>query len=290
MLTAVLAIAVAAAPVYEGITLAAPPFDSLKVPKKEAAYFSEHFTQRLAAKGIQVISPQQITSVKEIGRMRELLGCPESSTQCIIDLGQMLGAQGVLRGTIALFGDTYQVDIKVYQASDGKVLVARSARAKGDEALLRALEELARETASSLQEALGLKPATPPPLTPPPKPEVPVAAIPAAPKGPPPPPPLRGWSVIPAAVVVAAGVGSGIFFLQSQGNRGLLEGGTLRLPDAEAARAAGEQQALIGTGLAAGAGLALAAAGVMFFLPGAEPALTSIQAGPSGLAVTVAWP
>jgi TolB-like protein len=289
---AIVAVAAAPSPVYEGITVVVPPFDSLNVPKKEAAYFSEHFTQRVAAKGIQVISGQQITSVKEIARMRELLGCAESSAACIIDLGQMLGAQGVLRGTIARFGESYQVDVRVYQASDGKVLVARSGRAKGTEALLRALEELSRETADALKAALGPKPPPPPP-PPPPKPEPPVTAKPApAPPPPPPPPPdLRRWSWIPASVGVAAGAGSGVFLFLSSANRGLLEEGQVVFSKAEQARREGEMQAQIAAGLAAGAGAALLTAGAMFLMPGAgASAPVSVQAGPSGVAVRVELP
>ena len=275
----------------EEVTLAAPPFDAQRgMPKKDAAYFSDHFAQRLTAYGIQVINTQQITSVREMDKLRQLAGCPATSADCIIELGHMLGAKGVVRGTIAKLGELIQVDVRVYTASDGKVIAARSAGARSPETLIRALDQLAAETAQAVKDAFGIKP--------PPQQKVTNLPMPPPPKivTPPPPPPKpidwRGLAWIPAAAGVAAGAGGGIFFGMAQGERVKLEQGIPYLdgrdnnPSARQVRENGERYATLGTALAAGAGVALLGAGAMYLF-GAPPSAVSVTPTPSGAKLEV---
>jgi len=272
----------------EDVTLAAPPFDAAqKMPKKDMPYYSEHFAQRLTTHGIQVITTQQITTVREMEKLRQLAGCPATSADCIIELGHMLGAQGVVRGTIAKVGELYQVDVRVYQSSDGKVIAARSASARSSESLIRALDQVAVETAGLVKAAFAppkpveeVKPPPPPPLLAP----APIAA-------PPPPKPidLRGLAWLPGALGVAAGAGSGIFFGLAQGKRTELEGGELVYDSAVTARATGETYARAGTGLAIGAGAALALGGAMYLF-GAPRSSVSVTPAPSGAKLEVRFP
>jgi len=275
----------------QDVSLAAPPFEAHKVPKKDAAYFSEHFAQRLAANGIQVITPQQVTSVREMEKLRQLVGCPETSADCLIELGHMLGAQGVLRGTLGKVGESFLVDVRVYQASDGKVISARSVQAKTTEALVRALDQMATEVAAELKAVLLPKP-PPSPLAEKEKEkerekEKIVIAVP-----PPPPPPRpidwRGMAWIPGAVGLAAGGAGGYFFFDAEAQRAKLNAGDIYLAEAQAARASGERSAVIGTALAVTGGALLVGAGAMFLF-GAPRGPVSVTPTPTGVKMEVTF-
>ena len=278
----------------DDLTLAAPPFDAHKVPRKEAAYFSEHFNQQLAAHGVQVISPQQVTSVREMEKLRQLVGCPETSADCIIELGHVLGAQGVLRGTLGKVGDSFLVDVRVYQASDGKVISAKSATARTGEALVRALDTLAEETAREVKAAF----APPKPKTSPPEEIKTTTVLPLPPPPPPPkpkpkpiPPRPFDWRVlswVPAVAGAAAGGASAYYLADAEGHRATLRGGTQTMEDALRIRTEGERSAAIGTGLAVGAGAALAGAAALFLF--GHPAGVTVTPAPSGVKVEVKLP
>jgi hypothetical protein len=276
------------------VTLAAPRFEVLNLSEKEGAYFSDHFGSRLTAQGVQLISPQQVTSVRELAKVRSLIGCPEVNAECIVELGHLLGAQAVVRGTMGLFGETYQVDVRVYAASDGRAIVSRSARARGPDALLRALEELALETAAAVKRELLPQPPEPPPPPAPPPPratapvEPPIAATPAAP--PASPPDLRLWAAVPAALGVAALGFGGYSFMESYRRWDDLRAGITPRGEVDSASQQGKayQDRAILFGAGGAAALALSA-GLLFLLPSGAPA---VAVGPDRVQVTIGgrWP
>ncbi|HEY8208633.1 MAG TPA: hypothetical protein VIG99_14175 [Myxococcaceae bacterium] len=273
----------------EEVTLAAPPFETHGFSKREkdVAFYSEHFAGRLTANGIQVITTQQISTVREMEKLRQLAGCPATSADCIIEMGHMLGAVGVVRGTLAKVGETFQVDVRVYNSSDGKVIAARSANARTSEALLRALDLLAVETAGLVKAAFGIK--TPEPVKPKPPPVA--DTPPPKPLGPPPPPPmdLRPIAWVPAVAGLVGLAGGGICLGLAQGERAKLEGGNPSLSQAMEIRNRGELLGSIGIGAAAGGGLALLTAGALRLF-GAPGTAVSIAPAPSGVTVEVKLP
>jgi len=295
--TLTLALALLAAPPAapdkppEDVTLAAPPFETHGFSKKDkdVSFYSEHFAARLSANGLQVITPQQISSVKEMDKLRQLAGCPATSADCIIELGHMLGAQGVMRGTLAKVGETFQVDVRVYQASDGKVLAARSVSARSNEGLVRALDQLAVELSAQVKKAFGVAPPEPPPD----QKKVVAPLTPVAPAAPPPPPPLnlRAVAWAPAAGGLAVGVtGAGLLVLAQFARMDLI-GGEPRHDPALEIRQRGELFMGLGTGLAVAGGVGLAMAGG-FYLFGAPKTTTAVTVspGPAGVMLEVKLP
>ncbi|HYV48889.1 MAG TPA: hypothetical protein VFA20_28715 [Myxococcaceae bacterium] len=279
----------------EDVTLAAPPFETHGFSKKDkdVSFYSEHFASRLSANGVQVITPQQIASVKEMDKLRQLAGCPATSADCIIELGHMLGAQGVVRGTLAKVGDLFQVDVRVYNSSDGKVVVARSVSTRSNEGLVRALDLLAVEIAAQVKKGFGVAEPPPPPdggkktvtLTPPPPP------VPVAPPPPPPPLDLRTVAWAPALGGVVAGVAGGGLLVLSQLARSDLAGGGPTYDKAVALRQRGELMGDIGTGLviAGAAGLAVGG-GLRFFGAPKSPATVKVSPTPGGATLEVKFP
>ena len=269
----------------EDVTLAAPPFEAAqKMPKKDVTYFSDHFAQRLTANGVQVITTEKITSVREMEKLRQLAGCPATSADCIIELGHMLGAVGVLRGTIAKVGELYQVDVRVYQSSDGKVIAARSASARSSEGLVRALDQLATETAAAVKAAFApAKPQEKPLLMPPPPPLVqPVAPAPR-------PLDLRTSAWIPATAGIVAGVGSVGCFGVSQYMRYLIATGEpASLDDANGLADQGKILGWVGTGLGAAAVVA-GGTWALFAFTGPKSSVT-VTPAPAGVKVEVKFP
>lgn len=277
----------------EDLTLAAPPFETHGFSKKDkdVSFYSEHFASRLSANGLQVITPQQISSVKEMDKLRQLAGCPATSADCIIELGHMLGAQGVVRGTLAKVGEIFQVDVRVYQASDGKVVAARSVSARSNEGLIRALDQLALEISTQVKKAFGVvTPVEPPP---PPPPDDRNKKVVLAPPAPPPPPPLnlRAVAWAPAATGLAVGVIGGGLLVLAQFDRMQLLNGTPTLNDAQNIKTRGELLASTGTGLAVAGGVGLAIAGG-FYLFGAPKTTTAVTVspGPAGAMLEVRFP
>jgi len=283
----------AAAP--EDLTLAAPPFETHGFSKKDkdVSFYSEHFASRLSANGLQVITPQQIASVKEMDKLRQLAGCSATSPDCIIELGHMLGAQGVVRGTLAKVGDLFQVDVRVYNSSDGKVVTARSVSARSNEGLVRALDLLAVEIAAQVKKGFGV-------VEPPKQPTgdtnpktVTLTPPPPAPVAPPPPPPLdlRTVAWAPAAGGLVVGLAGGGLLVLSQLARTELAGGGPHYNDAVALRQRGELMGDIGTGLviAGGAGL-LVGGGLRFFGAPRPPAAVKVSPTPGGAMLEVTFP
>jgi TolB-like protein len=262
----------------EEVTLAAPPFETHGFAKNvDVSFYSEHFASRLSANGLQVITPQQVTTVKEMDKLRELTGCAATSADCIIELGRLLGAQGVMRGTLAKVGETLQVDVRVYQASDGKVLSSRSVSTKSNETLVRALDLMAVEIATQVKAAFGIKTVEAP-----------------RPKRPPPPPPgpdLRAVAWAPSAGGLVAGVGGAALLVLAQGARSQLKTGTPTFTQAQEIRKRGEMEASFGTGLVVAGGVGMVTAGVfaLFFGPSDNTAV-SVSPGPAGVTLEVKLP
>ena len=270
----------------EDVTLAAPPFEAAqKMPKKDVTYFSDHFAQRLTANGVQVITTEKITSVREMEKLRQLAGCPATSADCIIELGHMLGAVGVLRGTIAKVGELYQVDVRVYQSSDGKVIAARSASARSSEGLVRALDQLATETAAAVKATFApAKPQEKPPLLMPPPPPL-VQKSPAAPR----PLDLRAAAWIPATAGIVAGVGSlGCFGVSQYMRHQIATGEPNNIDDANRLADQGQILGWVGTGLAAAAGIA-GGTWALFAFTGPRSSVT-VTPAPAGVKVEVKFP
>lgn len=140
-------------------TLAAPPWTAVEVSAEKAQFFSMHLASALRDRGLSVITSQDIAMLLGVERQKQLLGCGEEATNCMVELGSALGAQLVVTGTIAKLESTYQVKLRVLQSGDGKVVAQEGAKAGSQEGLLSSLDD----AAASLARQLGVKEKVPPP-------------------------------------------------------------------------------------------------------------------------------
>src|SRR4051812_29987801 len=100
MLSALVVLAAAvgtAAPV----TLAAPALANAGLPPDKMEFFTERIAQALAVPGLKVITARDIATVLGLERQKQLLGCASDGNSCIGELGNALGAKGILNGSLA---------------------------------------------------------------------------------------------------------------------------------------------------------------------------------------------
>ena len=106
------------------LKIASPGLSGVKVGDKEAVFFSEHLAQQLAAAGAKVTSDREISAVLGLERKRQLMGCPEGSTQCMTELAGALGVDALVVGDIAKLQSSYQVNVKLISVKNTELLAA----------------------------------------------------------------------------------------------------------------------------------------------------------------------
>jgi hypothetical protein len=229
--------------------LAAPPWMTADVSAEKAQFFARHLASALRDKGLSVITEQDISTVLGVERQKQLLGCGEDTSSCLVELGSALGAELILTGSIAKLESTWQVNLRVLRAGDGKVAATQLAKATSQEQLLEALDG----AAAALALELGVKP---------------------------PPPSARSLAWIPAVAAGGFAIAGGLFYGLALGRSAELD---RRLGEATpgVARAdfdpivrAGQTFELLGW---AGGVLALASgttALIMFFVGAPAPAVS----------------
>lgn len=127
------------------VKLAAPGLSAVNVSPEVGAFFSEHLVQQLALRGLRVVSASEIGAILGLERQKQLLGCSEQSSSCMAELGNALGVDGLVIGSVGRFEGTYQLNVKVLSSTDARTLALYSAQAQGDK---RVLEELNRAALS----------------------------------------------------------------------------------------------------------------------------------------------
>ncbi len=280
MLALSLALLVAASPPAPAqprqLKIASPGLSGVRLSDKEAQFFSEHLAQQLAAAGAKVTSDREISAVLGLERKRQLLGCSESSSQCMTELAGALGVDALVVGDVARLQQRYQVNVKLLSVDSASLLAAESERADTDEQLVDALSaiagRLARKGAERLSRSL-----------------VPEGRVGTGHSGGPPILPI----VLAGGGVLAAGFGGYAFTQASARYEQLLgttdTGAALRLRDEGVFWRTGTQ---VGLGIGAAA---LVGAAVAFFLGGAPASpdvAVSVSTSPhgGGLALTWSWP
>lgn len=131
--------------------LAAPSWTAVEVSPEKAQFFALHLSSALRDRGLSVINSADIATLLGVERQKQLLGCGEDSSNCMVELASALGAQLVLSGSIAKLETTYRVNLRVLQSSDGKVVAQQAVRADSQEQLLAALDDAAASLAAQLQ-------------------------------------------------------------------------------------------------------------------------------------------
>ncbi|MHB8874287.1 MAG: hypothetical protein ACYC8T_11420 [Myxococcaceae bacterium] len=288
MLSLTLLTLLAAPPDRAQLRLASPGLSYVQVENKVGDFFNEYFSQQLVLQGVRVTTKNEVGALLGFERQKQLLGCSENSSACLAEMAGALGVDGLITGSLAKFGSSFAMNLKIVWARDGQVIGAYATRVKGDEALLDWLTD----TAKAFAKEHGKRP--PAPADAPRKDPAPtVAAVNPTPQTDSPSgiveTPGGGRSktwVIPAViggVFVVAGVGG--LAVGGQKASDLLNTAGLGRPQVEEqAGAAATFQTAGAVGLGVGVA-ALGAAGALFVLGGTEAPPVAIVAQPGGGAV-----
>lgn len=130
--------------------LAATRVNLLGLPAERADFYTDHFADRLAERGISVITPREIASLIGLERQKALLGCASDSPSCMAEIANALGVDGLVLGDIAKVGDRFQVNLKIINAVDGRRLATHSESVAGEAQVLEALDRGALELSRSV--------------------------------------------------------------------------------------------------------------------------------------------
>lgn len=150
-----------AAPADQPVKLAALVFQGANVEKTALAFFTEHYGQQMVMAGVQVVTPEQIAALVGFERQKELMGCGEESASCLAELGNALGVDGLVTGSVGKFGGSYQLNLRVLSASTGQPLAVASSRVGSETGVLDELTRLAQAQARDLQRQLHRKAVAP---------------------------------------------------------------------------------------------------------------------------------
>jgi hypothetical protein len=269
--------------------LASPGLLGLNLDEKSTTYYSEQFAQQLAVRGMQVISQREIATLLGIERQKQLLGCGDDSASCLAELGNALGADATISGSLGKFGTSYQLDLKILSSRDGTSWAVHSARVEGEVALLEELKRAARAISPKIYGKLGRTP--------------PAEAAPEVVRSGPEPSSGGGgglrWPTYALGGVGVAGLAVGTVFLIQAGDSSRrvregvdVEGAPITFWTAQGVAQEGDsQQTVARIGLAAG-GAALATAVVLGVLDlSRAPAVSAwVAPGAGGIAVAGSIP
>ncbi len=201
---------------------------------------------------IRVVTPRDIAALLGLERQKELLGCSDSG-ECLAELGNALGVQGVLLGDVLHLGKKIQVNARIIDPVGGRPLATSAVTVDAEEQLLEALTRVGLDLRRQFYVARGLVP--PPELVAQPAPEASGGT--------------RRFFPIPAALAGAFAIGGGVLLGLSEGSyRQLTAGMPNSLTGERAVAVANEGKAfqLVGTLLLGLAGISLVVAvGLLLF-------------------------
>ena len=132
------------------LKVAVPDFSVISVDKESAAFFMDRFANRLRARGLAVTTPAEIESVLGLERQKALLGCAESSSSCQAEIAAALGADAIIRGSIARFGQRFELALTLIDPANAGVMASVSTSANDEGKVLEALDTAADELAGKL--------------------------------------------------------------------------------------------------------------------------------------------
>jgi hypothetical protein len=152
MLAVVFTAALSAAPVR----LAAPGFQTVSLRNELSLFLANDFANRMREQGIEVETEKDIALMIGIERQKELAGCSEGN--CLAELADALGVDGVITGSVGKFGDTYRVLLNVVSAQNAHPLASYSKTVSSQKQVFEALAEAAELLAPQIYTALHREP------------------------------------------------------------------------------------------------------------------------------------
>lgn len=125
-------------------TVAVLDFEGQGMPVSETLTLSERFRTEIANTGaVRLIERKLLEKIMEEQGLQQS-GC--TTTECAAEVGQLLGAQFMINGSIGLIGNTYTIDVKMISVETGAAVSSRSVSYRGEvDGLLTEMEILAWE-------------------------------------------------------------------------------------------------------------------------------------------------
>jgi hypothetical protein len=262
----------------EAVKLAVSGISVVGLPAKFGEFYAENAAQELGGWGMRVTTPREVASLLGLERQKQLLGCAEDASNCIAELANALGVDGLLLGDIGKFGNTYQVNLKVIAAANGRVLAAYSERVTSEEMLLdvfsRAAERIAKDVAAATGRPEPKRTSAPVTIS---RSEAPVTKS----------TPMRKYSWIPGVVAVGGGVAGALMWSSSRSALNeLSQGSDITMARAAELRDSGARSQTLAMVAFGASAVALAGAATMFFWSeDATPPSAVVGVSPSGIAV-----
>lgn len=136
--------------------LAAPGLTSAPEERQLAAFANERLAEELEARGVTVTTAAQVAAILSVERQRQLLGCSDTSEECLAELSNALGARHLLVGRLTRIGGALEVDLKVVSAASGKRVTGTAFRVVHEVDLPRALQKAAAAIAKDLVVPVSL--------------------------------------------------------------------------------------------------------------------------------------
>jgi len=243
------------------IRIAVQGFQGLNVKPEALTFYSEHLATSLRMPGLSVVTSREIQTLLGFERQKTLLGCNESSSECIAELASALGVDAIVVGDVGRFGDTIQVTVKALGSKDAKVLELRSTRVQGEVALLDAIAAMAPDLTRAIFESKGR--ALPAALT---QKAAPVMLPSAS---------IRPYALIPLGFGVALGVSGGVLVGLAGDDHAALSSATgepLTELQANELRAGGATKQTVGAVLLTAGAVSLVVAGAIALFGGPSDA------------------
>ncbi len=104
---------------------------------------------------IQVVTPRDIAALLGLERQKELLGCANGG-ECMAELGNALGVQGVMLGDIVKLGGTIQINARIIDPVAGRTLATASDRVTADSELFDALTRVGLQLRAQFYASQGV--------------------------------------------------------------------------------------------------------------------------------------
>ena len=125
-------------------TVAVFDFESQGISESESLTFSERFRTEIGNTGaIRLIERKALEKIMEEQGLQQS-GC--TTDECAAEVGQLLGAQNMINGSIGRIGNSYTVDIKMFSVETGETERTASATYDGEiDGLLVEIQILAWE-------------------------------------------------------------------------------------------------------------------------------------------------
>jgi TolB-like protein len=136
------------------------PMDGRGLTSDEASVITDLLGTELMRTGsFRVMERSQMDNVLKEQGFQKSGACDNS--QCAVEMGQLLGIDRMVVGSIGKVGRTYLVNVRMVNVGTGEVVrsVSRTTQGDIDELLMRAVPQVANELAEKPGEPLPMRPA-----------------------------------------------------------------------------------------------------------------------------------